>query len=333
MLCTHAVQDSTRQKYSNLIKLYWQFCDKYNLNYFNVSSRQVLKYIWYLYKHTDKRHKVADQCITALGNYWKLNGFDWDRKQYPTVRMMLTGYRDLKPSATKERRPFTIFHLRAVFEFLYLSTYTGALIAAILIIGYYFGARAGEYSASSVKKWKSVILRRDLTIIDRGHNCWECAIIDFKRHKSNRWGLYNAKVPASCACDSGICPTWILRNYLKFRRSKWGKAKNKPLLLMESGYPVKPDFVNNMIKNLVRKIGLNEEIYSSHSLRSGRATDLARSNKSAISIKKWGRWRSNCWEDFYAKLDFNDIAILSRTSPEELGLYDNEISALSNRRV
>lgn len=247
--------------------------------------------------------------------------------------MMLTGFRDQKPSETREKHPFSFFHLREAFAFLVLSTYTGALITAILCIGYFYGARAGEYSADSVKKWNKIILRKDLTIIKGNGICWNCVIVDFKRHKSNKWGLYNAKVPASCACDSGICPTWILRNYLKFRRRKWGKARNKPLLLLASGYPVKPQFVNNVIKNLIEKMGLNPDFYSSHCLRSGRATDLARAKKSAISIKKWGRWRSNCWEKFYAKLDFNDIAILSRTSPADLGLYDNEIASLANART
>lgn len=329
-LCQHATRESTTNNYNTNIKFYWEYCDKYDKDYFDVSSKQVLNFIWYLYKYTSKRHTGAEQCITALGNYWKLNGFDWNRKQHPTIRMMLTGYRDRKPSIKRERNPFSFFHMQQAFEQLILTSFLGAFIGSALIIGYYYGGRASEYSVNSRKDWNKVIRRKDLVIIDDHRtDCYNSIIIDFRRHKTNRFGTFDAKVPASCACDTGICPTRVIMNYLRFRKKKFGKAWNLPLLLNEDGRPLKSQHLNNIIKNLIAKMGLDPNKYASHSLRSGRATDLARAKKSAVSIKKWGRWRSDIWQDFYAKLDFNDIAKLSKTSPQDLGLYDNELCALS----
>ena len=241
--------------------------------------------------------------------------------------MMMRGYRDQKPSDSRERHPFSFFHLQRTMNHILLSTYTGLLIAAFLCIGYFFGGRASEYSVHSRRDWRSVIRREDIQIVRNvGVRCPASIIIDFKRHKSNRWGLYNAKVEAICACETGICPTKLLTKFVKVRDDRWGSSRNLPLLLKkDKPWPVKSTEVNNAIKSLIDKIDLNPKVYSSHSLRSGRATDLARANVSAIGIKKWGRWRSNCWEEFYAKLDYSDIAKLSKLSLHQLGIANNSL--------
>ena len=92
------------------------------------------------------------------------------------------------------------------------------------------------------------------------------------------------------------------------------------------GKPVRAAHVNNLIKALAVRLKLEPTLYASHSLRSGRATDLARAMKPTWFIKKWGRWRSDCWQDFYAKLDFSDIAKLSKLSLNQLGLSGNSLN-------
>lgn len=292
----------------------------------------MLQFIWYLYKYTSQRYGGANKCVTAVGNYWKLKGYDWERKKHPTIRMMMTGYRDLKPSQKRDRYPFSFFHMKEALAFLILSTYTGLLIAAVLCIGYFFGGRSCEYSANSRKDWSTIIRRCDVEIIYNDPNkCPSSVIIDFRRHKSNRWGLYNAKVEAICACDTGVCPTRIISQFIKIRDRKWGSANNLPLLLIENKpWPIKSSAVNNAIKNLIVKMNLDPKVYASHSLRSGRATDLARANTSALGIKKWGRWRSNCWMDFYAKLDYSDIAKISHLTLHQLGIASNSICNNNN---
>ena len=123
--------------------------------------------------------------------------------------------------------------------------------------------------------------------------------------------------------DTGICPVHIIAKFIKKREYECSPAKNKPLLLRLDDGPLPPTHVNHLIKNLILKMKLNPNNYPSHSLRAGRATDLARSLKPTWCIKKWGRWRSNCWEDFYVKLDLTDMAIIANKSLHEMGLFNN----------
>ena len=238
----------------------------------------------------------------------------------------MKGYRMRKPSDKKARSPWSFWHMREAWKFLDLNTYSGNVSAAILCIGYFYGGRAGEYAANSTKDWPHIVNVKDLTLIRNGLNL-KSILIDFRFHKTNKEGIYSGKVEAVCSCETGICPVHVIARYLEIRWKIWGtRFEDAPLLLTSKGNPVRKAHVNNLIKSLARDMNLDDSVYSSHSLRSGRATDLARAMKPAWFIKKWGRWRSECWQDFYVKLDFTDIARLSKLTWAELGLSGNDIS-------
>ena len=215
--------------------------------------------------------------------------------------------------------------MQKAFEWINLNSYNGLLIASALCIGYFFGGRVGEYAPKSRELWQKVIRPADITFIGTDNDL-KSLILDFRSHKTNKSGVYSGKVECICSCDLGLCPVHIIAKYLKWRHKAFGPEIYNPLLLKLTGRPLPPSNINHLIKNLIIKMGLNPSTYSSHSLRSGRATDLARTLKPTWFIKKWGRWRSNCWEDFYAKLDFTDIAKIANQSLHELGIFDNSLS-------
>ena len=57
--------------------------------------------------------------------------------------------------------------------------------------------------------------------------------------------------------------------------------------------PVRPRHVRTLLRVLLKRIGLNEKLYDTHSLRIGRATDLMKQGKTIEEIKRMGRWKSN----------------------------------------
>ena len=320
------LEDRTRASYNNLLNDFYLFCEFYGHDPLVMSVRVAQEYIVYLFYFTDHKHGAADRRITALGHYWKRHGYNWDRRSNPSLAAMFKGYRKRKPSARRIRYPFTFFHMEKAFENINLKTYTGLLIASGLCIGYFFGGRIGEYSPRSRNDWHQVLLRKDLQFVGPKKR-YTALIIDFKTHKTNKYGLYCGKVECICSCETGICPVHILDKFVRLRDKEFGRedAWSDPLLLKLNNYPLAQYAINNMIKNFIIEMGLNPKFYSSHSLRSGRATDLARALRPAWFIKKWGRWRSNCWEDFYAKLDMSDIAKLSNLSWHELGISKNSL--------
>ena len=88
-----------------------------------------------------------------------------------------------------------------------------------------------------------------------------------------------------------ICPFSIVRSYLEVR----GKAKSltEQFFTFSDGSPVNACNVRSVLKMTLTLGGIDPELYSCHSLRIGRASDLLKLGCSVETIKKLGRWRSN----------------------------------------
>ena len=67
----------------------------------------------------------------------------------------------------------------------------------------------------------------------------------------------------------------------------------EPYFVFENGQSVKDIHVRAILKRLLRKLGLEDEFYGTHSLRIGRATDLFKQGVPVENIKQMGRWKSN----------------------------------------
>ena len=86
-------------------------------------------------------------------------------------------------------------------------------------------------------------------------------------------------------------------NYLAYRSDISG-----PLFVFTDGSPVTRQHYANFVKTAADFIGLNPAEYNTHSVRIGRATDLATSGTPHEIIKKTGRWSSSAYLN-YIRLD------------------------------
>ena len=84
-----------------------------------------------------------------------------------------------------------------------------------------------------------------------------------------------------------LCPVSAMLSYLEFRGGKPG-----PLFLFQNRKPLtRPRFVD-AVRDALRKTGLDEEKYCSHSFRIGAATTAASKGMEDCIIKTLGRWES-----------------------------------------
>ena len=87
-----------------------------------------------------------------------------------------------------------------------------------------------------------------------------------------------------------ICPVYNLLLYLAVR-PKVGLT----LFVDRKGTPVNRCFVARHLKDLLAAVGENPQEFNTHSLRVGRATDLALAGSSDAIIRQTGRWKSNAY--------------------------------------
>ena len=57
--------------------------------------------------------------------------------------------------------------------------------------------------------------------------------------------------------------------------------------------PIPPEQACGLLKILLRKLGLDINLYGKHSFRIGRTTDLIKYGYTVDEIKRLGRWKSN----------------------------------------
>ena len=88
-----------------------------------------------------------------------------------------------------------------------------------------------------------------------------------------------------------VCPFRIIKEYYNKRGNY--KDDDEPFFIFRDGTPVKPCNANAVLKQAIDNLGLDSSLYSMHSFRIGRATDLIRYGYTIEQVKRMGRWRSN----------------------------------------
>ena len=64
----------TNDAYRPYMANYMHFCQEFNLSAMNVCERQVQRYISWMLKETNLRNTSASKAVSALTNYWKVQG-------------------------------------------------------------------------------------------------------------------------------------------------------------------------------------------------------------------------------------------------------------------
>ena len=278
------------------------------------------RYLSWLFWQTNRKGipitaGVANACLSQLGAFWVENNISWQRKSHPQLAIQLKWYKRYQPSQVRIRKPIMTEMLRRMLQpLLHSNSLRKSTLAAGICIGHFFGARAGEFTCSNYTLSEGDVMLR------HKHLQWSfqsgkvvSLTLTFEKSKVNQFGEKTENVAVDCCCARDeICAPCIIWNMCQIKAQKRHRAAqpHDPVLYMSTKTGCKAlnrDHISKYLKTAVAKYGLNPKEYSLHSLRIGRASDLARTRVARWLIAKWGRWTSDCWEKIYARLDFRDI--------------------------
>ena len=88
-----------------------------------------------------------------------------------------------------------------------------------------------------------------------------------------------------------FCPFTLSRKYLALCGQYMNE--NDSFFVFRDHTPVTPEQVNKVLKSMIKTINLDDKVYSFHSLRIGRASDMMKAGYTIDQIKIAGRWKSN----------------------------------------
>ena len=157
------------------------------------------------------------------------------------------------------------------------------LVKALLLTMYYACLRVGEAIVSSNED-HSIKIENVHILEENAKTSIKIILISFKHSSQSKEFILTQSE------NELYCPVQALLSYLRLR-------VHKPGLLFTDilGRPLNRTFLVNKLKFLLSLLGLDPKLYNTHSLRAGRATDLARAGTSEAIIKETGRWRSDAY--------------------------------------
>ena len=88
-----------------------------------------------------------------------------------------------------------------------------------------------------------------------------------------------------------FCPFKLLKDFIEVRPVSM--SHNEQFFVFTDGSPVYPTQARNLLKTLIKRIGLDENRYNFHGFRGGMAGDLLDCGVSVETIKKIRHWKSN----------------------------------------
>ena len=87
------------------------------------------------------------------------------------------------------------------------------------------------------------------------------------------------------------CPYQLIHVYIAIRGPFYSESDQ--FFIFADGSQVSPNHVCQCLKTALINLGFNARLYSLHSLRAGRASDMAKLGVPVETIKRVGQWRSN----------------------------------------
>ena len=229
--------------------------------------------------------KVIKKVLSVIYFVLKINNSIDNTKNF-LLKRMLKGMKNRRIISPK-LLPINLQLLNQIIlkiSFANIPNYKRVLLKAVLLLTYYGCFRIGEVVMSAHDQHTLSI--DNISLISNADEKVSLLIkLDSYKHANSPVSFIIKPLD-----NKLFCPVVAVLEYLKLRSFSHGS-----FFLMQNNVPVKREFIASSLKKYVSILGLNPKRYNTHSLRIGRATDLAVLGLPEQVIKKAGRWESDAY--------------------------------------
>ena len=161
------------------------------------------------------------------------------------------------------------------------------LYKAVFILSYYGMMRIGEVTLSNhVVKARNVHVatNKDKLLLvlysSKTHSC---------RHRPQKIKITSNKseITGSYA-HRHFCPFAVLRKFIQLRGSY--DNDQEQFFIFHDKEPIRPMQATKILKLMIQRLGLDNTLYSMHSFRIGRTSDLIKFKYPLDEVQRLGRW-------------------------------------------
>ena len=259
-------------------------------------------YCTYLIKIKNLKSTTIRSYASAIKFVLKTDGYEWEDDK--VLLNILTKSCKMKNDKLKVRLPIQkglleliLFRIQRKYS---SQPYLEAMYITAYLLLYYGLLRVGEV-ANSIHSIKAVNIHEA-----RNQNRLLLVLYSSKTHGQESppqkinigkksleiYNTANKFTYKSRLNELGkFCPVEWTKRYIQLRKPATSDSEN--FFILSDNSPLSSQFLRNLLRTKVKSMGLQPELYDTHSFRISRATDLFKAGVHIDDIKQLGRWKSN----------------------------------------
>ena len=261
--------DNTLRAYKSDFKDFGAFCAKHGFNSMPTEPKVVALYLTHL--SANSKISTLRRRLVSIGVVHKLKGHYLDTK-HPVIIENLMGIKRKKGSIQTGKKPILINHLKEIINVIddqKVEKIQKLRNKTLILVGFSGGFRRTELVSIDYE---------DLDFVEEGVK------ITLRRSKTDQFGEGQLK-GLPYFTNEKYCPVTNLKNWIYLSKIKTGPifrrfAKGSTL----TSHRLTDQSVALIIKDCLKKAGIENQNFSGHSLRSGFATVAAESGADERSI-------------------------------------------------
>ena len=223
------------------------------------------------------------------------------------LQLAMKGLKRKKPKSGDVRLPITPYILKAIKTSLNRDPYNhdNIMLWAACCLAFFAFLRSGELTVPTITTFDPSwhLTPQDVMVDSKTEPT--CLFVKIKGSKTDqtRQGI------TLCVgrTYNELCPVAAVLTYLARRTVDEG-----PLFILASGQPLTRQKLVDLVKQAIKRAGIDPSHYSGHSFRIGAATTAAANGIGDAVIQTLGRWSSDSYTR-YIRIPRNDLAHLSKT--------------------
>ena len=282
---------ATQRCYNAGQQRYQHFCTQANLTPVPTSENTLLMFAAHL-AMSGLAHTSIKVYFSSIGNlHSSCSQHDaYHKALTPRLEQVLRGIKREQASTRTERvrLPITAEIMQQVYSVLSRppSEYRSTMLWAACCTAFFGFLRVGEMTVPSLDAYDPSV---HLSLGDVALDSRTAPTIVWLTIKQSKTDPFRKGAKLCLGrTESAVCPIKALLSYLAIRKTAPG-----PLFISESGVPLTRAHFKTLLSATLKKAGLDDSKYNTHSFRIGAATSAKAVSISDMLIQVLGRWKSS----------------------------------------
>lgn len=296
------------------LKLQWEsyllFCVYFGLSFLPTST-EVLSLYSQFSSRTMKSAQSIKNYISGVKTMNLILGYSIEHINSFIINLGLKGIAREHPNCIKQADPITPAILKEIYKALDMTKNENIVYWCLFLFAFYLFARKSNLVPTVKKdlKEKKFLCHKDV-------ECFEnTLIVSMRWSKTIQFGERILRTPLVAISGSNLCPVTAYKQMRATVRAK----NDDPLFKLSENKCIfyKQYQKKQLLKNVVKKIGLKSDSFSSHSFRRGGCLHAFRSGVPADLLQLHGDWKSDAYMR-YLSLTFEDKFIVAEKMKEQI---------------